>query len=153
MIVSDPAVLVDLLVRVEAASGADRELDGDLWWVLDHASAQHYFNTGALGLPREYPATLPIPAGLGRAGVQAMAPKFTVSLDAALALVERVLPSAHVSLYSIGAPWSRWQARVVTEHDGDELVTWFDAVAATPARALLVAMLNALLSKAPGAGQ
>jgi len=69
--------LRELLERVERATGPDRELDADLWWVLQHRDAEGVFNTGALGMPKAHPATLPIPAGLGRAGVRSYAPAYT----------------------------------------------------------------------------
>jgi hypothetical protein len=82
--------LESLLERVEEASGADRELDGDLWWVLDHGPAEAVFNNGSLGMPRRYPATLPMREGLGRAGVRAMAPELTASIEAVIKLGRRV---------------------------------------------------------------
>lgn len=76
----------DLLERVKAATGPDRELDGALaeafGWrqiTVDHG----------LRLTREWlrPDGFPLPVG-----TMADPPFFTASLDAALALVERALP-------------------------------------------------------------
>lgn len=86
--------LSELRERVESASGGDRELDADLFWMLDHERAQRWFSHGATGRPKQYPISLPIPPGLGRASVVASAPKYTASIDVALALVERMLPDA-----------------------------------------------------------
>lgn len=87
---ADASTLQALLTRVEAAGAPDREIDADLWWVLRHDRAERLFNTGALGMPKGYPATLPIPAGLGRAAVQSYAPNYTASLDAVLELAPKV---------------------------------------------------------------
>ena len=133
-----------LLERVEACRGPDRELDADLWWVLQHRDAERVFNTGALGLPKARPATLPIPAGLGRSGVQSYAPTYTASIDTALALIGRVLPGCvwtvmtdyelpgRARLYEAG----QFAPRVMQQADG-----------ATPALALCAALLAAMIGE------
>lgn len=130
-----------LIRRLEVSTGPDRELDGDLWWTLDHAAAERVYNTGALGLPRKYPASLPIPAGLGRAGVYAMAPRLSSSLDAALALVERALPGWRKSVVVLTPDPCEayvWDANTGTiGHDHRSL-------APTPALALCLALCRAL---------
>jgi hypothetical protein len=148
----DLPTLKSLLARVEGATGADRELDGDLWWTLDHGRAERVFSTGALGLPRRYPATLPIPGGLGRAGVQAMAPEFTASLDAALALCERVLPGCgiDIGLYPAeppGRPTPLAEATMRACDSGHPFVAVRPCFAPTAALALLAALLKALISQ------
>lgn len=106
--------LADLIARVEGASGRDRDIDADLWWLFGHQTALVCFNNASMGLPRQLPATLPIPAGLGRAAVRSFAEPFTASLDAALALVERVLPEWEFSLSTArhrkGWSVTTWQA-------------------------------------------
>lgn len=96
----------ELIAKLAEAAGPDRDLDADLWWMLSHADAMRCFNNGALGLPREIPAALPIPAGLGRAGVQAMAPRYTESVDAILAQIEKQLPGACYRLER-GSPFTQ----------------------------------------------
>lgn len=137
--------LADLIARVEGASGPDRELDVAL------ADALHP-NVTLMPLssnPEEWVVkigdkwvpTTRYPRGYMTTGdryVQA----YTSSLDAALGLVERVLPG-----------W-RWMVRrVYPEHDGRtqhvayvESVDYGDyhaATAPTPALALILAMLRA----------
>lgn len=140
---SKPQDLKALLERVKKAEGADRELDADIWWILDHSHAERAFNNGATGLPRPLPPTLPIPGGLGRLGVRAMAPILTASIDAALALVERKLPEWSWYLrgtpdgLSFGKLWSPF-----SEPSGD-----FSGQAMTPPLALLAALLTALIEQ------
>lgn len=154
----DAVKLSELLERVERAGGLDRELDADIWWVLSHADAERCFNNGATGMPRHYPPMLPIPSGIGRAGVRAMAPAFSASLDAALALVERVLPGWGGTI-TLGDPTRSkdlGQPCVILQPHMRNDVGWalgsrarFPANAATPALALLAALLRALLSQSP----
>jgi hypothetical protein len=132
--------LQDLLAHVEKTDGPDRELDADLWWTFDHGPASTCFNNGALGLPRQLPATLPIPAGLGRAGVQAMAPAYSASLDATLRLVERVLPGWGWSVGNVAQGGHAYLMR-------DAGATLVGGAAASPAIALLVAMLKVLIAQ------
>jgi hypothetical protein len=137
--------LPELLERVKAASGPDRELGADLLWVLDHARAQAVFNNAAMGMPRSYPPTLPIPAGLGRLAVRAMGADITASIDAAVALIERTLPG-----------W-RWMVRRIYPEDGGgplfcayaEQVDgpMFSRTAPTAPLALIIALLEAKIAE------
>jgi hypothetical protein len=114
------ADLQELLARVEKAEGPDRELEVRLH-SIDPAC-------GRIPVSQTY---------------------YTASLDAALALVERVLPGSYVELSGprkylhIPTPVpNRWKAYIATfNHDGDK-TGW----AATPALALLAALLRALIS-------
>lgn len=81
------AALTRLEERLIAATGPDRELDRDLWWVMDPRRSQSAFNRASLGLPKEYDPNKPIPRGVGFIAVEAMAPTYTASIDAALTLV------------------------------------------------------------------
>ena len=132
-----------LLERVEGATGPDRELDADLWWVLQHRDAERVFNTGALGLPKVRPATLPIPAGLGRSGVQSYAPTYTASIDAALALIGRVKPGMefHLSTARHRKGWS------VKTWVSDDKYSGRLLDAPTPALALCAALLAAMIGE------
>jgi hypothetical protein len=93
-------VFADLLVRVQLLTEPNRDLDGDLYWALERQRAEHTYWTGALGMPRALPANFR-PTGLGAASVRVMSPAYTASLDAALGLVERVLPGAEVEITNL----------------------------------------------------
>ena len=84
--------LSTLAERLEAATEPDRKLDADLWWAFKRPAAERCFWNGALGLPRKLGENDPMPSGLGRSGCISMAPPYTASIDAALALVEAMLP-------------------------------------------------------------
>lgn len=72
---TDPDALRELLGRVEAATGPDRQMDYDLYARL-------------LGKPPSGKVQLP--------------PQYTSSIDAALALVERCLPGALWTVQHLG---------------------------------------------------
>jgi hypothetical protein len=127
-----------LLARVEAASGEDRALNADLWEAFGLVPEHHCHawcgQNGRTDLTRgDF--------------VLAWAPSYTGSLDAALSLCERVLPTFTIDLtiYRTNAGEFRPHALArlfcpygeITEHRGD---------ARTPALALLAAMLKGLLS-------
>lgn len=124
------AALPDLLRRVEAAKGADREL--------------HYLIWGALqGVRQSVPADLGFYRGsLRYPDWEVGGPSVTASLDAALALCERTLP---------GWEWARGM-------DGEMVLFkgyWTDrhvGRAKTPALALLSALLRALIAQEPSGG-
>lgn len=123
--------LEGLLARVEGAAGPDRELDKALWYKLIFDPA----------LDRQDDSYLKL--------VGSPLPWFTASLDAALALVERRLPTftTDLTIYRTNAgefkPHSL--ARLfcpygeISEYRGD---------AKTPALALLAALLRALITQA-----
>ncbi len=73
--------LHDLLARVEAATGPSKDLDALLYWVLENRRAV---------------ATTSSP--------YQRAPEFTGSIDAALALVDQLLPGRGYELYKTGTP-------------------------------------------------
>lgn len=128
----------DLRERVAAATGSDRELDADLWWRFDERSSEYYFNRGSMGLPQKRDHSKPMPVGLGRCAVRAMAPAYTASVDAALALIERVLPDAKVFLVNWPGGDLAWAARLTRDYQ--------DFRAPTPALALISALLAAVCS-------
>lgn len=108
--------LTDLLARVEGASGADRDLDA------------------AIGLALGVRDVL----GTGRAA-------FTASVDAALALMESVLPGSTFAAHGPDEDGKFW-AGVGPSH----YQAWADAEdisAAFPALAILAATLRALIAK------
>ena len=133
--------IAGLIERLEAATGPDQELDATIVAHLNNASVRRYppqtdFGPGArwqfwsldgahfLGNESKFPV-----------------PPLTASLDAALALVERVRPGAWIEVsgprkyLNIPTPSpGRWRA------EADDGIGW----GATPAIALLIALLRTL---------
>ena len=133
--------IAGLIERLEAATGPDRELDAAIVAHFNNASVRRYppqtdFGPGArwqfwsrdgahfLGSESKFPV-----------------PPLTASLDAALALVERVRPGAWIEMsgprkyLNIPAPVpNRWRVEV------DERIGW----GSTLAIALLIALLRTL---------
>lgn len=81
--------LAELLERVKAATGPDRELDADLAQTIEGVEIQWRQANGTMEMypVQRYPSTTHS-AGFGIGPV----PNYTASIDAALALTERVLP-------------------------------------------------------------
>lgn len=80
-----------LLERLEGATGPDRELDFALGKTLDHVPANAEWQGPEDGSLLLWPGTQEYP-GVGTL------PSYTASIDAALALVERVLPGWRPSM-------------------------------------------------------
>lgn len=126
---ADNSGLAGLLARVEAATGADIELDEAISLAL---CDEHRFMQLA---------DAPVGAGcemyrFGPRGFHS-ALRVTASLDAALALVERVLP---------GMLWAKnYEGGFRIYQPG--VSGFFSGYAKTPALALLAAMLKALIAK------
>lgn len=110
----------DLIAKLEALDGPDPEMDHFLADVLDYPNV-HRFSTGRL------PADAPVPA-------------FTASLDAATALVERVLPGWSPSIGQ-NVHHKYWHGTVLQVIDGE--IIGHAADHASPAIALLIALLRA----------
>jgi hypothetical protein len=72
--------------RIATATGPDRELDGETFWLLKRGSAERIYWNAAMGLPK--PLGDHMPSGLGFRAVCSYAPNYTASLDVALSLVE-----------------------------------------------------------------
>lgn len=144
-----PNPLAGLLERVERASEPDRDLDGDLYWVLCPNESDRVYWNGATGLPKAMDHTKPIPNGMGRAGVRVMSSTYTASVDAALALMEQCLPGWVWSVQTdFGLPGRAYlYGEVFGERDAG-----FHADGATPPLALLAALLKALLANSSGGG-
>lgn len=126
----------DLIERLEAATGADRELDRDLYWLLRRPAAERAYWNAAMGMPR--PLGERMPEGLGRIGVESASPAYTASLDASLALVGEKLPDA---TWLIGSGMAGLLPAWCRVDDGEM------ATAPTPALAVLIALLRALETK------
>jgi len=156
-----------LLERVEKAEGPDREIDVALFFAFvpsdDHSlrvlsgfySDVHDVQIGVGGVSYRL--------GTGGSGGSFPLPNYTASIDAAVGLVEKMLPESEtcrlldveVSV-KIGVSLSghKSAARIAFydepfDPDSDEIVPMrdFAAGAATPALALLAALLRALIAK------
>lgn len=124
----------ELLKRLEAATGSDRALDDDLMWWADYGWADTWgcWADRRVGNRGGEPTTITDVQGL----------PFTASIDAALSLVERVLPAG---------PWLRWFAAGGEEQDGDNYSFDLrydsnpDNLATASAKTMPLAILIALL--------
>lgn len=130
--------ITSLIEKLEGDAGPSIALDAEICWTLERDRATSAFWRGAMGLPRPLPDEFSrLPRGLGMASLEAGSPNYTASLDAALALAERVLPGVRVMAerFHDGKGWAMVQcapesAKIMT--DGN-----------TPALALCAAILHA----------
>lgn len=131
-----------LLARVNVATGPDSELDQDIAMQVVGMKPTIRIGHEILGNEREVPGHVP---------------RYTASLDAALALVNRVLPRWQIAL---AGPWFYaphtatpgrpiWCAEIARDTEDDGLgykeVNDLPWSAATPALALVAALLHALI--------
>lgn len=157
----DTEKLRELLERCEKASGPDRELDGSIATAIGGFSLEkrgkdrkEWFYPDDGRVRREFYGVFPLP-------------RYTASLDASIALVERVLPgwwwkvgTCSVSDDACIAPdfnspihGDRLQAQFPNVVPGSELDAGFDVdrrPAGNPALALIESLLRALISQAEG---
>ena len=119
--------LKKLLERVETATGADRDLDKAICCHFEPKKIWVRDNNG-IGFPGY------------------IAPALTVSIDAAVALVEKMLPMSVWSIYNSDPKCvtTGGSAFIYADSDDDDA---FRAAGASPALALLAAMLRALIKK------
>lgn len=124
---TDRATLEALLSRVESATGADRELDYDIPRAIARPPEGAIWTTD-----RDY------------------YPPITSSLDAVLALVERELPGWKWTATNIGYDDGAWQGKpgALLKHPASSDRPTAKACAATPALALLAALLRAKIAEA-----
>lgn len=133
-----------LLERVEAATGPDREIDGELDAAL---------RMGTSSLPdwarNNFPRWKHINSGRvcclhddGSHGLNWASAEFTASIDSALALVERVLADREIDLH-INKPRRDWQAACIRI---TPLVMLCGECATLPL-AILAALLKALIAQ------
>lgn len=128
----------DLLARVEAATGPDRELDAALWLDFTPGATRRASTVkSSKGLWPDYTIDETREAG----GALIVVPAYTASLDAALALVERVLPGW---VWSVGNLASGGGQAYLMRAQSAALI---GGKASTPALALLAAMLKALMAQ------
>lgn len=149
-----------VLADLEKASGGSRALDAAVAIAVGYIK-EYSEQNGGYGCLRGYegpsgqvpysapwwPERKPFPPeDLGDVASGNRVPNWTASLDAAIALVERVLP---------GWEWLRKSPGTMTVYDPDiPEKTWavhYDARGATPPLALLTAMFRALVAKMEGA--
>lgn len=137
--------LAALLERVEKAEGPDREIDAELYFWFGMSKRQR---TDALKFRERNCEGRELYSIAILAGIVAMdyystcnpIEKYTASLDAAVALVEKMLPGS--SWMAARPPEKTGRAVIVRE-----LVSESEATAATPALALIAALLKELIAK------
>ena len=140
-----PTDLPALLARVEAATGGDREIDAAI--ALTFQLPQHFF-AGVAGCQfdkdvdgPDYHVDKATWSGMGE---RYSAPPFTTSLDATVALVEKLRPGEFIkvcgpfSVYSSKYP-RPWQAMFDNEH--------WDGHGHTEALARLAALLRSMIEE------
>ena len=88
---SDRKTLEDLLARVEQAPGPDRELDGTLWCLSVGYAERVSHNPSTVFYTKSSGEN----ANMSRESI----PEYSASIDAALALVERLLPLHDIELH------------------------------------------------------
>lgn len=142
-----------LLERVKAATGPDRTIDRDLSvlpggpnFVKERDGHIAYFRHSDTDERGRTMAFASGPTGSDFDGLNESAwPFYTASIDAALALVERMLPGWPWVASSLGE--EDCPSAAVTTPDGD--FDDFTCSAATPPLALLAALLSALIAREP----
>lgn len=130
------AHLRNLIERLENATGPDRELDFAIAVACGFTVRQQATVYGSTKV-----AVDPSRKGRGNGAVDS---RYTASLDAVVALVERVLPGCN-AVIGWGEPHRNPWARLAPLSDGGRHP--FDAGGATPAIALCLALLRASQAK------
>lgn len=137
--------LPPLLERVKAARGPDRELGAEVWLALERDTicrSQGYHRWAGLQ-PKGLLSSMSDSSAL-RAYAMAKTPDITSSLDAAIALTERVLPGWEMLLSNEGEQHnSGWVASIGPR----ATFTSYEAEACAPALALLAATIAAVIAK------
>lgn len=141
---TDPETLRQLLARVEGAAGADREIDAEIALTFQIPN-EHYnapLRRPVLSPPQHHrPGLLEY---VEISGVSARpAPEYTASVDAALALVGRVMPGWELLISDEGDEPDKWVASMGPRHT----FTSYEGVGPTPALALLAALLRAKIAE------
>lgn len=127
----------ELIERLEKAEAGSRELDGAVWYAVFEPDVEH----GCLHVEKtEQGDREALTCELGSKWADDVG-NYTTSLDAALALAERVLPGWIPSLE--GSRGGRWLATIsLWESEGSAMVRFGHAHAPTPALALVTAILK-----------
>ena len=129
--------LTDLKRRVEEATGPDRDLDCLLQAALVHKVPA--VRSSAWNPPRFFANPTPDVDWIGY-DLAETSPRYTASLDATVALIERVLPGAEIEMWS-DRKRGRWNAQLIPAGKARE-----DSFGASHVRlgnALLAALLSA----------
>jgi hypothetical protein len=146
---AEPSVIADLLARAEAATGPNFELEHTIFEALSLPTIREWNGAPVTSWFRD-DGYYGFNTEDGYRHLRCIkAPAVTASLDAALALVERVLPEAYRDLgegYDTKAQRRYWIATFTYHVPGRGS---HSAEAATPALALIAALLRALQNAAP----
>ncbi len=136
--------MTDLIARLEAAEAGSRELDGEVWYAVHEPDVEH----GALHIEQTDQGPIEVlTCELGSKYADCVE-NYTTSLDAALALAERMLPGDR----TIGLQQNRctdpeiqkrcrWTCFIEWTEDGENFE--ISPAASTPALALCAAILRA----------
>ena len=138
MTTTEKDTLADLIERLEKATGPDRELDGEIFAAVEtHPYGDVIAAKGGMIV---YAGSAPHAPGQGRFEV---APRYTSSLDAALALVDEKMGAewpcyeVHARMVRSGGEWFHfWEITVPSRE--------FQGRSHHPAIALLTCLLRAL---------
>ena len=136
---SKPA-LSALLERVKNAKGADREIDADLLMVFGPPDNQALWNWRAMQPRGTKDRAL---VEVQREYALKRGPRLTASLDASLALCERVLPGWEILITNEGDPADKWVASIGPR----DTFQSFEAERPSAPLALLSALLEARLAQ------
>lgn len=132
----------ELLKRLREATGEDRELDGLIEQALGILPSDAYWSVhNVYGDVVEHWVSGPYGAYNYHSPEE-----LTASLDAAIALVEKMLPGANWRIQFRDGTYKS-SAIISREHPTKHFDVWVDRQGATPALALLIALLEALSAK------
>jgi hypothetical protein len=121
--------MTNLIERLEASEGADRELDKQIWQLLVPGVTRRTSHVAHHSKPYDIDETR------DASGRLIIVPSYTTSIDAALALVEAVLP---------GYDWARTvEFKTMRLYVPSEDLPHYDGRHKSPAIALLIALLSA----------
>jgi hypothetical protein len=126
--------LHELMERVKAESGPDRELDARLWCFAEGAKFSH--------LARHDAAMIYFIEGKPGSCRETGWPTYTASIDAAVALIERVLPGCEWDVSTASGGRAGYEVEIVRPHGG----AW-TRPGPTPALALVAALLEAKIAE------
>lgn len=130
----------NLLSRLQGLTAPDREVDADIFQLLGGSEWDKAY------IRAQEPCGCPHDLAVSTAR-ERYSPAYTASLDAAVALCERVLPgwfwrAGRTSLFPNG--WAYISRTHPSHCDREDEASCSDGRAATPAIALLIAILTAL---------
>jgi len=105
----------DLIEKLEKLEGPDREADCQIGVAVDGFVTEERPYKGVIYCRLDPDGTFTCPGQ----GADMLVPRYTASLDAAVALVERVLPGCDICLQDIRADFRDGEARHIAEvmHD------------------------------------